>query len=234
MTPSNVLLSIDCLFDTVLGAVREANDDWVPVLIKNGYNERYTNKLSLINPDIKDDLVDAAFQKRSVSTLKLTYTTPVLSLLARQVEEQSVLSEDHPDKRDIVITINTAPFDDLQDFEIAEIARMVGVITQLPSNKVKTVNIPMRSLTPAVIKASYTQFIIHDLHEWTGYHLSALQTTSLLGITCVAPYAIHPTMNLNEYQEGVEKALETSYSSHLDVEIVPLSVMSKTIEGDSE
>lgn len=238
MRIERAMVMMDCLMDTVIGTVRTMNEHEAERLIELGYLKRSNNHLSQINPKINDQLFFDAYAKRDFEVLKKSYTTNIPVLLRANNMAISTLEDDHPEKYELVVILNTWPYL-LQDHVVRTF--MGEIQKRINPKRVKRIHMPISRLTPKYIKKNFTQFIIPSYAEWIKYHLYELRENQLALVRCIAPeiyltqqevddayskklikehYKLdYDKFDLSKTVELVNKGMST----HLNLELLPLT-----------
>lgn len=231
MKECNILVSIDVIFDTLLGCVESINSEWANKLKSNkDYYTRKSNKLSLIVPEIDDESVIDKWQNRDINVLRKSKGTNLLTLLSDHASISNRGDQEHPEAIDMAITLNVYPYK-LSTEEIKELFIILKSI--LGIKKLFYINKSLKGISPKFLRKKYNQFIIYDLNDWTGYHLDNLAKNPIPQITCTAPMCYLKTKAESGNIEGITQGVVSAYIRHLDIELLPLFDMSIDIDANN-
>ena len=232
MDEHRILVSIDTILDTVMAVAMSMDEENLPRLAEEGYHVRFSNDLSFILPEFDMEEFNSRWAKRDVSILRLAFSTPVLSQLMSRMEETTGLPEDHPLATSFELTLNTYPYRLSEEDSKAMQEHLSGLLNV----DITMIRYPLRKLTPKWLRDNCSQFIIRDLDEWVGVHLDELGTTNIPEVSCIAPFTLREGVEPGSVPPGelddIKKALVSTFSAALDLEIVTLGTMS--ISGSDE
>lgn len=234
MKDCKVLISLDCLLDTVLGTIDEIAPKAVIPLLENGYLNRIHNTLSMFCKDIDDIAFRERYASRDISILKRSKKTSLVGILAAHVGEYDEFNE-HPEAQNYKFVINTYPYN-INDYEIKELFITLKMLLNV--QYLTRVHLPISSITPEyLITNKFNRFIIPSFDEWVTINGALLKTTRIPFITCVAPLCYAPGKELLGEEDAVMKWTSAGFSPYLDVEfitladtsieIIPINTMSK-------
>jgi len=219
-----ILLSLDCIFDTMLGSVKLESNDWYDALKDNvKYSNRTSNKLSLISSDIDDDRVGDRYAKRDVNTLRISPITPMLDIIADHASVSNVDNEGHPDSTRLDISINTYPYI-LEKDELRELFTQLKTVFGV--DKLLCLSRSNKNLTPKYIKRHFDTVVLYDMDEWVGYQIHNLKLSPMPAVTFVFPlHLVDKHSDVTDVSQ-VLRNVQTSFAGHLDIDLLSLRDMS--------
>ena len=234
-----IIVNLDSLFDTRLGTIVRINPTWVGPLIKGGYHSRIHNHLSLINKDIDNDIVTEVFNNRDVDTLKVSKATNIVNLLEIKIREHLMLMESTPHKKDIVIIINTYPY----NLTTETVRNIIGTLSDIWNTKnIRRIHISDKDLTPEFLTKKYNRLITHDLDSWLVPNVKKLEITPIPLFNLTVPTFINDIIefrlalqkknkNIPEKDliAGIIEIQRRKMASLLELETCPLSDYSVTL-----
>lgn len=223
MKVHKILINVDTILDTRMGCVKVINPDWVEPLVKNGYHDRKTNRLSSFCPIVDEKKVDERWATRDIEVLKLSQVTSIVPMLAERILEVQGREKDHPNYCEYQLTLNIGRYE-IDDDDLADLITLLKELWMVP--KIQVVRLGMSEISPSYLKSRFTQFIIEDIDDWNKYHLSALKALPITGVTCVAPLILLEPKNLSDDDlQDVVRGISQAYAAHMDLELVPLATM---------
>lgn len=232
MALQKMLINIDTLFDTRLACVHLVNREWVTPLLNKGYMSRKTNKLSALHPDIDDKAVDEAWNNRGMGVLSSSFITNLTEELTHRILETVGEDVENPKFSQYEVTINTYPYE-LSEKDKAALVnefKLTFLFTEI-----KTTFKSLQEITPRYLSNNFTQFIIPDLNEWTGFQMNNLKQVPIPHVSCIAPALLLPNKECPEKMEDVIRTIKMIYAAHLDLEILPVELFSiRLMKEDSK
>lgn len=230
MEECKVLVSMDCIFDTVLGTVLRMDDGLVDNLLSNGYWSRNHNELSLLNPDINQTQFNELYNTRDIHTLRHSLRTEYLNVLQTYSNIAQSPDRDNPDNVEYTFTINTFPYV-LTSEELTELFTVLKEI--LGTKRVNHIHASPEDLTLEYLNGTYNRCVFYNFYEWDLLHRAEIvATTKHLPIIIYFPFIFRP--------EGIEKGdytlssmmLKFAFSPAMTLDILPLSLMSVMMPKD--
>lgn len=222
MKTKRLLISIDTLFDTYLGTLHSINPTLAYKLASNPrYHNRESNKLSLLDSNIVDELIETAYKNRSNKVLRVSKATPLVALIMSH--SKSKLESDHPMAIKLEITINMHPYALSKDENI-ELFSTLKKIWNV--DKILMTNKSYKSLTPKHLKKFYDLFTIYDLNLWTGYHLNSLKLDKIPNITCLYPPTVFSGKEGEVSTINITTGISSGYSGYMIMEPLDVSDVS--------
>ena len=234
-----IIVNLDSLFDTRLGTIVRINPNWIEPLIQGGYHARIHNHLSLINKDIDNDIVTEVFNNRDADTLKVSKSTNIVNLLEIKIREHLMLMESTPHKRDIVIIVNTYPYNLSTEIVRSIIEELSGIWN---TKNIRRIHISDKDLTPEFLIKKYNRLITHDLDSWLVPNVKKLEITPMPLFNLTVPTYINDIIgfrlalqkknkNLPETNliAGIIEIQRRKMASLLELETCPLADYSVTL-----
>lgn len=228
---NRMLVYLDCMYDTLLGAVERVNMSHCKKLYHSeDYHCRLDDRLERIIPEIDMQSINGVFRTRDASLLKISPPSKLLGWILDSCTAQELKKVDEPDSFSMELTINTYPYmlSKVDKKEMREtLIQILGI------NIVKFVHIELEGLTPKFIKENYDTLVIPDLNKWSNEsNMHALPKASMPRVNLVAPLR-HLTGEIHEWaQVDVTKMTHYMYSEHLDVDLLPLELFSAVLPED--
>lgn len=181
-----ILVMLDALLDTRLGALHEVNRDAAVKLLRNPkYFTRANDDLSQLDPAIDRGVLEAAYKNRTADTLVDSLMTPMVACVANIVkllEEQRINT---PYVERVEVLVNLWPYD-LSTEEKDEIA--AAMCSYLPFDViVDTCTMPVSAMTVEMIKREFSGVILYDLAEWMLLHGREFEHVKIPAVTMWAP-----------------------------------------------
>jgi hypothetical protein len=219
-------ITLDCLWDTLHGTIRKYNDTIALEILANGYLERRSNILSRYHPKIDDNAIKELWCNRDYDTFKLSLTTNMFNMLAMHGHDNRVLEKDHPYKKQLILYLNTYPYNFNKDF-LKVLIKLIK--EELKCDKVLRIHIPPYEISNDYIKSmDIHRFITHDLEFFLTNHLSNLDPNKCIPfVRVVAPFSF---CKEKAHLENVDKTpietlckqIHTTFRAWVDFEILPL------------
>jgi len=230
-TNNKMLVYLDCLYDTLLGAVELVNFTHCKKLFNSeAYHCRLDDRLEKIIPEIDMQAINGVFRTRDVNLLKISQPSKLLGWILEICTAQELKKSDEPDAFSLELTINTYPYM-LSKYDKKEMRETLRQI--LGINLIKFVHIDLVELTPKFIKDNYNTIVIPDLNKWSNEaNMHALAKTPIPNVNVVAPLR-HLVGDEHDWaQVDVTKMTHYMYSQHFDVDLLPLELFSVVVPED--
>lgn len=178
MNKISIYVDLDATHDTRFATVAQHFEEWLPKVINEKYRNRLTDQFSQIAEGFPDDEFELKYNERNVETLAHSLPTAVLGIVegCSRASEKLIITE--PEIEQVVIDVNIWPYKlthewclQLENLFLAH----VGLFS-----KVNVISRPPETLTPELIKESYTHVIMYHFKEWLEMHYEALMNGALL------------------------------------------------------
>ncbi len=218
-----VLISIDCLFDTLLACANDVQPGCTSALLNNGYHNRHSNKLSLILEGFDDAALLKAWNNRGTEVLRKSYRTHMVNVLVANIKRNNFRHEDDPDKCDLQFVINTYPYD-LNSDELKELFLVFKEIFDV--SKITRVHIPLNEITPEYLYGNYGKIILYDFNEWMHTLHLQLKDCKLKYLSVVVPFCFAPGQEETKYAFDMPEKIIREFSDVFEIEYVTLRDMS--------
>lgn len=223
-----ILISIDCIFDTLYGAVKSVNPDWIENLSENGYHTRNHNYLTDIDPAIDMVKVREVYADRDLLVLRNSMMTQLPVWLAANIRRFDGSDEQHPEYMEMSISINTWPYK-LPVLWKSEMKKyLTGILGLKNEDKLTFCSVALKDLHPLYIQGRYEAFMLPSLDEWVNIHVHNLAKHPIQDVTCTIPLILYDDKRKegsNQLAE-ISEALRKSFSVALHLDIVELGLMS--------
>lgn len=181
----DILIELDMLLDSRLGVIAQMDVELADRILSSGYTTRKTDNFTTLDKTFDIEEYRRRYKARDVETLKESRCTPiavVINSITNQLEKQQLNT---PMVSGITITVNISPYN-LTAEEKEVLRDMVSEYTSLTSD-IKIVEIPIKALTPTLIKETFTAVFLYNFDEWLGIHRDALSVCKMPTVTMVAP-----------------------------------------------
>jgi hypothetical protein len=212
MKESKLLISLDCLLDTVLGTVFKMDKRLVYPLLTKGYLRRNHNCVFLLHDGIDRNTFLEAYENRDTETLKLSRKTNTLVQLGEILKSTSAREPDHPISEVYTVDINIYPYK-LNNVEVTVLKEVLS--EALFVDDVNIVSYSVTDLTVSLVKEKYTRIILYDVGEWltqVKHYTDQLVKTPIPSITCEGAFIVR------EEKVGKRVYLTAKHSMPFDVE----------------
>lgn len=224
MTPHRIMIFADALFDTVAGTVSKMNRDLIIPMTQNGYHSRTHNYLSDFVPSLDMRMFKQEYGMRDSVTLRSSLATMALVDIAKLAAQNTGLPDDHPEKRKLSVTVNMWPFRNSEDGELYEVIRQ-GLRTQWKMLPVHMTYIHPAKVSPQFIAGRFEHVILYNFNDWYGLHQTSLPSCPIPDVAVTLPLIMLDDQR-HEKVNGIERAMQTAYAQHLNLEVLPLEAMS--------
>lgn len=227
MDTCRVLVSLDCIFDTVYGTVVRMGEHLLDGVLSNGYWARNHNQLHHLFPKINQDEFNKLYSERNVDTLKVSLRTEYLNVLQSYTILAKSPDKENPDNVEYTFTINTYPYK-LTDNELVELFTVLKEI--LNTERVYHINAPANKLTVKYLNDNYDRFVLYNFIEWDMFHrkeIVALQKR--LPLTIYFPLIFKSEMALTGNVMESTTMTKFAFSPAFTLEIMELGLVSVMI-----
>lgn len=185
----NVLISLDCLFDTRLSSVALVNQEWGEKLIDSPYRSRLEDKFSVFVPEIDDAAVMAQYKERDWTALYAAEPTMLMFDFV-QMTESIIRSLDNINAEGFrhEVHLNIWPYD-LRPNEKKDYIDAFRSVSGTPF-PIHIVSLPTDQLTLSLMKMnSYGLVFLYDWDDWHNClaRSTAEQMPQMPGLSVVVP-----------------------------------------------
>lgn len=186
MSDQHILCELDALVDTRLPSLARVSPEAAAKMVNEYYwqrlsddFEKYTGGL-VNNNDYK-----AQYAKRDVDTLRGALATNMCLSLTGMFANLCDQRINSPLVHDVKLTINFYPY--LLDAD--EIEMYLTNIAVFTNNEVKLSQtwMPPEEITPALLDAEYSAYILYDYNQWMGLQEKRFHDKVIPSITVFAP-----------------------------------------------
>ena len=197
---NKVLVELDALLDAILGTVAGYGQDHYEAVLSNDYINRSHNDISAFDPNIELSDFKERFENRNVDTLTKSNLTEMVFFIQKLLGQFHKEAATEPLIKSPKVAVNTHPYvlDEAEQDELRKILASfwgIGVTIEL-------VHIPLKSLTPKMIKGHWTQVIMTNFNHWIADHHKALLETPIPTVEVIAPI-----IHLSDSKEEVDLSL---------------------------
>ncbi|WP_257292756.1 hypothetical protein [Endozoicomonas sp. ONNA1] len=228
MARQGLLVNLDALLDTQLGAVSLLHPQAPDILIEKGYHNRTTNELWTLTEYFSEKDFKKLWENRDQRVLAKSAMTNLIFFIQRCiVQVVKGAKETHSDPV-IYVDINTHPYQ-LADDEKEAIMSILGCYLGTMV-KMKCVDIPASVLTPGYIKNNWEGIFYTDFEGWFAQHHKELVTQPIPRVEFFAPEIACGDLavieNLEKETEGELpspfRALEFLLVEYLALHFIPI------------
>jgi hypothetical protein len=186
-TEQRLLVSLDVLLDTRLGALNKMNTKYPELVLAAGWTDREGDFYEKWIPDFDRDKFNTIYWNRGTANDVHTKSI-VTGYLARLIADVKILrtaSENHPMAGGVVVDINVWPY----VFSDNEVATLKGAMAEYIGDgiRIEVTRIDLKGLSPKSIRGRWCSFSIYNFDEWLLMHSDALLKTPIPSVVCIAP-----------------------------------------------
>jgi len=188
MEQQRLLVDLDVILDTRLGAISQANDLAAQFLVKTNYQNRLSDDFeTLTGGIITNEQFREAYLNRDKETLKRSLVTAFPLALKGIVGGLVTLAENTPIVDEVILGINYWPYhltrDEIELFKMA-INNYVGLEL---SYTCKFVRIPPHDFDPYTFSVNWDGYVTYDYDQWIVDHTQALINKPIPQYTLIGP-----------------------------------------------
>lgn len=236
-----ILIDVDCIFDVLYTCVAMQSHSLADTMVAHGYLQRHHDVLTDFAPGINMDLLKRTFDNRTDVHLSHSYMTEMVHYLADRFYSNSIQPDDHPEKKDFYVCINTAPYK-LTDDECVTLCEALSEIwfpeeleidIEHRPKRVTTQNLQTRFITPMLLKTKFEHYITYNIDPWFVCHVqatedkpSAINRTPIPDVLMSGPLRIVPERRHEPYEGVVEESFRAITSNYIDLEFLPMNLFS--------
>lgn len=186
MSDQHVLCEIDALVDTRLASLARVNPQAAADMMTDWYWTRLSDDFEKYTyGKVTNEAYRAQYAKRDIDTLKGSLATNLcLSLMGMFANlcDQRINS---PLVHDVKLTINFYPY----YLDADEIEAYLTAISVFTNNEVKLSQtwMPPEEITPALLDAEYSAYILYDYDQWMGLQEARFHDKVIPSVTVFAP-----------------------------------------------
>jgi hypothetical protein len=172
MDAQGVLIDLDALLDTRLGALSLSTGMDVAEILKCGYHDRTSDDMSVLDKRLDTVAFKKLYDHRNNTVMQNSMMTNLLDFLHtffKDIRHESLYAADIPE---IIVTLNIYPYtldDDARHMLVNAVSNHIGIY------KVNVVSLPLVSLIPDYIKANYRTVFMYHFREWYLLHYKQLK-----------------------------------------------------------
>lgn len=160
-----VLISLDCLLDTRMGALSQVSPGYADALWRDErYWERLVDDFDPFCGAGATLLYEERYRRRDLSTLKASRMTHAILELRRICSELEYAIVTDPELEGAEIHINLDPYE-MPEEDAEDIRRWVAIDT-LGGIPVYTTRVSLKDLTIAAIREHWDLVILYDFNAW--------------------------------------------------------------------
>jgi hypothetical protein len=182
----HVLCQIDALVDTRLPSLARVNPEAAAKMVNEYYWQRLSDDFAKYTGGmVTNEAYQAQYAKRDVDTLRGSLCTNLCLSLTSMFANLCDQRINSPLVHDVKLTINFYPYH-LDDDQIEMYLTSLAVFT---NNEVKLDHVWMApdEITPALLDADYSAYILYDFDEWMGLQEARFHNKVIPSITVFAP-----------------------------------------------
>lgn len=186
MADQTILIDLDALMDTRLGALSQISTEAAVAVMKNAYWERERDDFDELSGGlITKDQFKATYAARTVETLKASVMTSLLDIIGPITKELQRKQSGGVEVQAIRVVLNAAPYQ-LSDEEAAAFIDVIRQYVALNA-QVSLIYLPMEKRTPTNIDNLCDMYVTYDYDEWFTMHHQALAENPLPMLTFMIP-----------------------------------------------
>lgn len=186
MTDQHVLVELSALVDDRIPTLARCNPEAAALMMRPSYwarlsddFEKYTEGM-VTNQQYKE-----MYAKRDVDTLRGALATNICLVLTRLFNELADQAVNSPLTSDLVLSVNFWPYI-LTAEETEAYLTSISVFVN-NSAKMRAVWFSPEEITPALLDADYSAYILYDYNYWLGVQQKNFEKTSIPKVTAFAP-----------------------------------------------
>jgi hypothetical protein len=197
----NLLLDIDCLFDTRMGTLIDLDPKVTTYLSGKAYRERLLDDYTaLTQGHITTEAFNARYAKRDLDVLKKSLITGMVPVLITYVEGLKERLFRKVDVSAINIDINIHPYVIPGPF-LESIKNCLRHLLP-PYVQVGVGSYSRQQLDPEFFDRYYNGWVTYDIHSWLEVHGDALLGKPLNGLSVIVPKLFSKEPGAFETNEG--------------------------------
>lgn len=182
----NLLLDIDCLFDTRMGTLIDLDPEIATALSSTAYRERLLDDFTaLTGGRITTEAFNARYAKRDYHVLTKSIITGIVPVLITYVESLKERLFRGVDVQSINIDLNLHPY--VLPGPITETIRNCIMALFPPFVSVGVGSYPLATLKPKFFETYYNGWVTYDLNAWLALHSEELLVHPQNGLTTIVP-----------------------------------------------
>ena len=197
-----ILVDLDFLIDTRMGALAKLNEDFVVPVMKKGYWKRQHDFFNRLYSKIDMEKYNEIYRNRDWEVLarsRLCNSILWLNALTRKMERRIA---DTPYRFPVVVYLNVYPYE-LTDQEIHVLASAIQNKLAI-TTEMRVIRKSNKELTPAWIKKSVALLAKYDGDDWLAEQGEALTKEPLPTITVVLPALLKDDTALSPMAKGAD------------------------------
>lgn len=181
-----ILVDLDALLDTRLATLASIDVELANTVGQSeAYYHRFTDKLSLIDERIDDDLFGDRYLKRQEGILDYALATDVVHLISMGLNDMMPNVYRGIVPKDVRLIVNTYPY------RIPQSRRdslQAAILHHIPYEvTVEMVHIGTPNLTPATLGGTYDEWYVYNIEPWLAMHTNALLTRPVTKMNIILP-----------------------------------------------
>lgn len=182
----HILCELDALVDTRLPSLARVNPEAAAKMVNEYYWKRLSDDFALYTGGmVTNEAFQTQYAKRDVDTLRGALATNLCLSLTGMFANLCDQRINSPLVHDVKLTINFYPY----RLDPAQIEMYLTSLAVFTNNEVKIehVWIPPDDITPALLDAEYSAYILYDYNHWMGLQEPRFHNKVMPSVTVFAP-----------------------------------------------
>jgi hypothetical protein len=169
-----ILIDLDTLLDTRLATLGALSTEALNYVVKHDayWQREHTDWSVLTNGLVTNEQFAERYRNRDDAILRTSTMTAIMTVLLQILAEIDANAIDGMHETDVGVEVNLAPYSPTHE-EVEELQTILRMHYG-QETIITFCNIPLKELTPAVLRERYSAVIMYGFHEWIVEHDVAL------------------------------------------------------------
>lgn len=186
MADQNILVDLDTILDTRLGALSLVSGEAAGAVLETDYWNRPNDDFEQQIPGkVTNAQYLEIYNNRNFDVLRNSLLTNMVHILGEMTRTLQTRQIRQLDVGRITLTLNVWPYE-LEPHEYEVFAEAIRPYVALNTH-VDVVNLPLDRATPSLLLSEYAAWITYDLDAWLLKHGEALRTNPIPEFTLITP-----------------------------------------------